>query len=507
MGNAITNRHILNQSSGQKWHFFYHAKDGICFEKKLETGWDEYQILFKNSMNDFDVTVDHRDYIHLVCQDKTGSIIYLTYNNRQWQKYVILKSKSAKAYRKNFKMLLVNQWINLIYTIEYKEKTLLVHHVLDNRDVPPNVIDYINDTQRSFCAAVDNSSNMHIFYQSDAQSGRLGYKTYIWSKKTWSHFTSVQEQSTDIRSPYAIVDKQDNIHLTYLKKAADSYHIIYKRKPYRPSENLSWDKEITVHTRANKSSIPVMLATGENLWLLWHQNISVYSSFSQNNGTTWSSPTQFMAGRYGDIDLFGYISAVERDNAHTICNRCYGYGNNHNIVLYVLSNYLQQLDQEKAEHKPQYKAEGHEIEEFAKENISSFIPSSTAVKSYAQKASKEESKLSADIEVKKLQITVNMLKEELSQLKKKFLENNRITEIDEELTNYIDQKCNIIMKNLKQQNELLSDKIAQLEQKQTDLLNTKIDAVSGEMEPLKKNAAGAHAENLPPEAKNEEEAK
>lgn len=498
-------KYIVKQSTGQEWLFFYDTQDGICFKKKAERHWEDYEILIREGMGDFDIMVDDSDYIHLVCQDRTGSILYLLYKKQQWHKYVILKSKSKAAYPKHFRILHTNHWVNLIYTIQYKGQTLLVHHILDNTNVPPNVIDVIANTKRPFCATSDNSNNIYVFYERNTPSAHMGYKTYVWSKKVWSDFIPLQDKNTNIESPCVLIDRKDNIHLAYLKKTGDSYHIAYKRKPYLPPEKTSWEEEITVFNHVNQDAFPVMMIADHKLWMLWQQNSSVLSSFSQDDGKTWSKPTQFMAGRYGDIGIYGYRTAVKKEENNIVCPYCYGYSNKSDIVFYVLSSYLGQLAPNQPKPptaryrqrpKPQYRKPGYEVEEFARQNMHSFAPSSSSTTFSPEETSGSEPITSPGVEVTKLKIAVDMLKEEMAQIKKNLTDQN--------VTDYIDQKFDSILEGLKNQNAQLAEKITNLEQRQNTLANAKIDEIYKEIARLKRSTFKMNFQDLVDKAKSNE---
>ncbi len=438
-----SNQYILKQTSEKVWHFFHHEKNGICFKTKHNNEWDNYEILLKDGIEDFNVIIPDKDNIHLVCQDQNGSIIYLKYKDEQWHKYVVLQNKMNKVYPKHFKILFINGWINLIYTIHYKEQNLLVHHVLDNSDVPPNVIDSIYMTPQPFSIATDASNNIYIYYHANDQSDKIGYRIYLWAKKMWSDFITFDVHNQSITTPYALIDSHDNTHLVYLKKIDTNYQIIHKRKPYHPSDKATWEEENIIYTRGIENSSPVLFKTGKKLWLLWQQHTSVFSCFSQDDGLTWSNPSQFMAGRYGDIELYGYRTALFSEKENIICDKCYGYRNNIDIVLYVLSNYLDGQPQTKSPYESPYKAEGYDIEEFAKRNMDAFVSptSSTATNHSKPPITEDSSTTSDDIQITKLKISFNMLQEELIQVKKKLL-------------------------NMEQQyNQLVNDKIEQIDKK------------------------------------------
>ena|GEM_PF-2714540 len=473
MNKTLTNQFIVTDTAEQTWYFFYQIGNGICFKKKNKNRWDPYEILFKDGQKDFDVIIDSRNNLHLVCQDQLGSIIYLMYNGTQWHKYTVLQNKSKRPYPKYFKMLLINGWINLFYVIEYKGKKLLIHQILDNH-ISPNVVDYIFDASVPFRVAVDRSDNIHLYYQRESDSGKLGYKIFFWSKKSWSEFISIDIDSTNISAPYAIIDKEENIHFAFLRKNEGEYSIIYKRKPFSSFGKTSWDKEILIHNRCAQHIIPVIIKEHQKLWILWQTDTKIFSCYSEDNGINWSRPAPFMAGRYGEVVLLGCRTPDLLLKQNIVCDLCYGYKNNEEISIVLLSDYLKKLP-DSYHAKPEYIIPGSEVEEFAKQNMQYFteqtpLKPNDNINPVLQKDDVKED----DIELTKLKIMFNMLKDEFSQIKRKLPEitqpaenkdtlekiNNirkTIDDLSEKMNNIINHYENIINQELKEMKQELAN--------------------------------------------------
>src|SRR5665647_839446 len=133
--------YLVKQSHECLWHFTHMQNNGLCFTKMNNAHKQEYEVLLKEARSDFDVIIDDNNHIHLVCQDDTGSIIYLNYFEDKWHKYTILMSKTPTNYQKNFQLVRINAWINMFYTIEYRGKKMLTHQILENSSVEPTVLD------------------------------------------------------------------------------------------------------------------------------------------------------------------------------------------------------------------------------------------------------------------------------------------------------------------------------------------------------------------------------
>jgi len=483
MNKILANQYIVTETPEQIWYFFYQTGNGICFKKKNKNQWDHYEILFKDGQKDFDVTMDSRGNIHLICQDQLGSIIYLMYNGTQWHKYTILQSKSNRTYPKYFKMLLVNGWINLFYMIEYKGKNLLVHQILDN-NISPNVVDYVFNTSVPFRVAVDQTNNIHVYYQREAESGKLGYKIFLWSKKSWSDFISIDLDSSNISAPYFIIDKEENFHLVFLRENEKEYSIVYKRKPFSSYNKMLWDKEISIYNRCDQHTIPIIIKEDKKLWILWQTDIKIFSCYSEDDGISWSKPAQFMAGRYGDVVLLGCRPSELLLKQNIICDLCYGYKNNEDISIYILSNFLTKLP-EPYNTQSEYRIPGSEVEEFAMQNMKYFTEQSELKSNINTELQKNDLK-EDNIELTKLKIMFNMLKEELSQTKKKLSEINQLTENNDTLKKNSLEKFELEINNTKKSIDNLSEKMNNIINHYENVMNHELKEIKNELTNLKR---------------------
>ncbi|NLY43698.1 MAG: hypothetical protein GX066_06980 [Clostridiaceae bacterium] len=474
MSETIANQYYVMQSAkNQQWHFFYHPNSGICYKKKSGSGWSDYEILFKAGLGDFDVLVDPKDNIHLVCQDKPGSIIYLMYNGQQWHKYILLQSKSSHTYPKYFKILFINGWINLLYIIRYKEKNMLVHQVLDNNNVEPSVLDYVETSACPFSASIDEQNNIHVYYKRSESPDKPGYRIYVWSKKSWSEYIPLDLGTGDASIPHVIIDYAGNIHMVYLSKLEKTYNIMYKRRPVNNFKSAPWDKEICVQSDVFEDSFPIIMTTDKRLWILWKFDLRVLSIFSDDGGLTWSNPSQFLTGRYGNITRFGCRISDSLIKNRMICDQCYGYITNTDVNLYIVSGYLEQIPRHVP--KPEVKLPGYEVEEFASSHSSS-------------PADKPSESNPESIENTKLRIMFNMLQDELSQIKKKLIELSQFSRMDEELKKYIDEKYGTEIKSLKEEFKGLVKRIEQIEKNQEDIIHRDIEKINKDISVLKRKS-------------------
>jgi hypothetical protein len=152
--------HFVKQSYSKIWHFC-HNNQGICYTVMSCNNLFKYEILETDAKGDYDVLIDDLDQIHLICQNSSGDIIYYNYSDNGWEKNVILQSKTPTDYLKYFNIHRVNNWINILYQIEYKGKIMLSHQILGYEKQTPDVVDIIRG---NYISAKDSMGNIYALY-------------------------------------------------------------------------------------------------------------------------------------------------------------------------------------------------------------------------------------------------------------------------------------------------------------------------------------------------------
>ena len=114
-------REYIIAFNGSWLHFFIKPHVGLCSRKKNGYKFDDFKILLPGAAADFCV-YSKKGLIHIVCQDERGSVIYLLFDGINWNKNILLESKTARPYLKNFVITELSGHINVLYTVENKEK-------------------------------------------------------------------------------------------------------------------------------------------------------------------------------------------------------------------------------------------------------------------------------------------------------------------------------------------------------------------------------------------------
>ncbi len=200
---------FVKESYGVIWHF-YHNAHGICYCKMTDENITQYHVLLPDAKEDFDILIDDSDCTHMVFQNNDGDIIYANHFNGQWRKTTLLKSKNQGCYPKDFVLKRVNNWLNLMYCIEYNGRRMLTHQIIDGTESTPFVVDCV---KYDYCVAQETSGNIVTLFYSETEKS-WGTRKYIWSQKEWSDFSALSILE-DCKNPFLYIDNDNNPHIVY----------------------------------------------------------------------------------------------------------------------------------------------------------------------------------------------------------------------------------------------------------------------------------------------------
>ncbi|NLC68052.1 MAG: hypothetical protein GX754_04550, partial [Clostridiaceae bacterium] len=192
----------------------------------------------------------------------------------------------------------------------HNDKVLLTHQVLSNGTVEnPKVVDYVYDSNVPCKAAQDKSGNIYVFYQSPGiTSTQLGYRVLSRENKNWSAFTPITSPGTKCDFPSVVVDNSNVMHVCFQRQVQDQgqdqeqeqrkvqdqgqgqYKLVYKQKT--PGEN-QWSDETIIHSSPYPFDNSSVLVIDEKVIVYWVRMNTIFYSYSNNRGNTWSKPARY----------------------------------------------------------------------------------------------------------------------------------------------------------------------------------------------------------------------
>ncbi len=472
----MKNHFYIQQKPNYFWHFFYKEDVGICYRQMIQSKWKRYEILYKDGQADFDISIVDND-IHIGCQNNLGDIIYLVYNKKLWQKFTILKSKSKSPYPKYFKLVNIKGKLNVFYIIKHENQNLLVHHVLNkNTNEPPNVLDYVSKSSQIFKVCKDKSNNIYVSYTN--ASDQVQYKFYQESEDKWQNcFFNLSEDFENMESNF-LIDGNDNIHFILLKEPANQgQQLIYSRKSLKDFSLNNMGMEIETIIENIKSSaletktfLPLLL-NNNTLWIIWEDNKEIFYRSSNNNGNDWHTPKKLSINKHYKPILFN----LRGFNNNIIGNSAYGYIDNYNnINIYIISDYLNNKSA-LIPNNEDIKPEG-------------LISNESDFKKDRQDTNTYTLKPKQDLELEKLKVMLNILQNELLEIKKLLSNFNDHSKFEEYVNMYISQYCDIEIGQIKSDLQQLMTDFELLKESQIKHINSKLEEIKANINLLKNDS-------------------
>lgn len=294
-------------------HFFIKPHVGLCSRKKSGLKFDDYKVLVHGASADFCVySVD--DYIHIVCQDEKGSVLYLMFNGTTWKRNILLESRTAKPYVKNFVIIDISGHIGILYTIENKDRIMLVHQLLIG-NASPTVVDYIKSDSAPFCVYKHHETDFSVFYTNE--KGVSCEIIYKWSQKQFNE----PKILSDFHNIKFVHEKDNIVSLAAIKTTNNAKNLIYIKRT--PDGN---ETESDVYLNCSDNIMPIISNYGKKKFMVWTEHGNVITSCMDEN-EKWSRPIQYAKSSKTEIKL--YSICYNGNYEHY-----YGVALEHDFILY-----------------------------------------------------------------------------------------------------------------------------------------------------------------------------
>ncbi len=330
---------------GKWWHFFIKPFYGLCYRKKEGGRFLHFEVLLSDACEDF-CAISAGGGLHLICQDKCGNIIHLSYDENSWQKITLLTSKAERPYPKYFRLLSMSGYLNLFYVISYKEKHMLIHQILGMEDRPPMVVDHISLSRPPFLAAAHSGTEITLLYENE--HGVSGTRQFRWSQKAFGGFVPVHPAAgCKVRSLHVEPDDRA-LYAGFVTMDEVTNLVVFEKKR---SEDFS--EPVTVYLDCAVDAMPIFCKNEEKLYLVWQEKGCIMSSFSLDGGSKWSKPIRYMKG----ASLVPILYHLQDDSVWRVA---YGYGTERDMVLYAVPPL-----EEVTEKRPHIQKEGQAVADFA----------------------------------------------------------------------------------------------------------------------------------------------
>ncbi len=284
---------FVTDKLNEQWLFYINGHMELCYTKD-----GKEQILQAGLRRDFDIIAGKGGDLHITAQTDTGSLIHLVYDYESWRKFTVLGSKSAEGVMSGFRLAEVKGELHSFYILDYKGKTMLVHHIYSasGPSPSPKVIDYADKgSEINICA--DGDGNIHIFFI--GVEGKMEYR--IYSPTTKGYAEGKINTEDEIRSIFTVFSDVGSMHFLYTARLKSYYALVYLPKD-------ATERKIISFGDSNMADI-CMSVSGESLCIQWRERGMYYQCISADGGATFKKPTPINQVRGKTLEMIKDVTA------------------------------------------------------------------------------------------------------------------------------------------------------------------------------------------------------
>ena len=289
--------HIVRFSNGETWYFSFSHNRGIMFQQLDKNGlWKKPRELIPNAQEDFSVSIDNKDYLHLICRSNKGELLYLLYNGTNWSRQVLSQYEPARYTIRYPLVIPIRNRIHILFAIGKAFDTgywSLQHYYWDETSWRSSEITKVTAGYKLSPLYVDLSEKyIHLVFRGlAANSYQIFYCRYHLEHGIWSTPENVSLDSIDCNMP-SILIKDDLLHLAWISLSNSDLVVKYKNRAVRSAGRTDWNSEIQLNSPGSNAALPRLIWLEDKIWCIWYQNDTLYSSHSGDQGKNWSTPSE-----------------------------------------------------------------------------------------------------------------------------------------------------------------------------------------------------------------------
>lgn len=288
------NRHyIFRKSNGEIMDFYCDIRQNLCCSTLTWKGsWNEASILAKNIHQYFYAEMDSDNICHILFQDNSGNINYITFDGQSVKTVPVLNSRTPSVYNKQLYIAPLGKDVYLFYVLQHDNSFMLAYQLVrGGRPGTPKIVDYVSASNIPCSLLYDSSMNIYAFYQSyDGKYLQLGYKKFNTGQRHWSDFTPVTKYPGNCELPHAIIDSQGTLHLCYQRRAPKLFEMVYQQK--QPDRNF-WSAETVLHSSVHPFENASILQVEDRIIVYWIRDDVIYFNAAPLSGDNWSKPARY----------------------------------------------------------------------------------------------------------------------------------------------------------------------------------------------------------------------
>lgn len=277
---------LIKKKNGTLWKIYYSQNNCIEYEVYEDNKWINKNILAESARNNFFVLLSTSDYVYVFFQDVSGNVVLNLFNDNNWNKKVIFKSKVPNSHNIKLSAVFIKNDIHVFYTVKSISNSgeALVHQICyDEREwSSPKPIDMINTKTSASFIPIINSNNILLFYEKGGTTPEFGYRKFSVSSNIWSEFISFDKNILGF-TDFSVNILKGQIHTLYIKESENISALIYNLK------NNKTNKQIIL-SKGQQINKCILFTLDNHIWALWYAKEAIYGCYSTDEGEHFSNP-------------------------------------------------------------------------------------------------------------------------------------------------------------------------------------------------------------------------
>lgn len=315
---------LITDSHGNIYNFLWNGEDieYIYFDKSL--GKAEKKEAVKNVLSEFDAVIDRNDTIYILCQKKDGKVVLVTCNNNIWSENILRNDVDKKVFNFN---ITINNYINIFYNlpIDNKGKNFaLYHHYNKNGHWRTYELDRmkVKNLLNSIGVISGNGKLTVGYYNLEEQYEQIFIKNFDEVKQQWGKSIKLTNSNVDKMYLDIIDTGRDDLNISYSEHMDGN--LVIKVEKYKLNKNNPKKSNEKILSNLANCTYSTFVKYQNKLWNVWTEYEYVISSYSEDNGDTWSEP--YVWNKSKEVDFLRYRFSTNERNINNKFKLNYSFG-------------------------------------------------------------------------------------------------------------------------------------------------------------------------------------
>jgi hypothetical protein len=300
--------YIVKSKDNSIFKFSYNEHMGIYCEIYIKEAWSESSIVYRDSLEEFYVEVDEDGGIYVFCQDICGDIILCSLEESNWKSENLLSINQHIITPLYMRAFLTSGDIHLFYNVldKYNRWEVVIHQITNKKELEVvGRLDYLD--KEPYAVVRDCNLNFYLLHARFDETYQLSSRKFYNVEGRWGKEETIYKSTLPYKDFTACVS-ENKIHYLFIAQEDGTNRVIYQ------SKNIETTKNHMAFQQHNMDSCMLYLSKSA-LWVLWTSENTLYGSFSNDDGESFSSVKVYKQFNRGKLIKVGY-KEYKKNNQH-----------------------------------------------------------------------------------------------------------------------------------------------------------------------------------------------